>query len=624
MSAARRRLCLLVIAVAVGASACREESDVQVTSLRFTGVEHVDENALTSVLRTRESSWIPWGRKRYLDRRILEEDLKRIEAFYRDRGFPDARVSSFNVSLNSAQDKASITVDVSEGEPIRVAAVELVGFGVLNDHDRRDLQESIEPREGEPLDKVAARAARERALNALRDAGYPYADVTVMEEDSGVRLQRLVFQATPGTLARFGEIKVVGPKSVSDRVILRQLTFEPGDPFSQRKMRESQRRIFGLELFQFANVEAVTNETPGAPEVPVRVTVAEGDQQRVSYGVGYGSEEHVRARIRWDHANFLGGARQAGVEGKWSSLDRGVRAAYVEPYFVAAPYSLSFQGQAWQTVAPLYSLDSLGGRVTLRRQTNAQNAWSISFGDEFQRSSVAPEALADLTLRNDLIALGLDPIDGEFTGRLSGIAFEINRDTTANVIDARSGYVLSGRVEQAGAWLPGSFNYWSTTSEVRHYVPIRRAAVIATRLGAGSIVSLSGLPTDVPFYKRFFLGGSSSLRGWGRFEVSPVTETGLTIGGETMFEGSTEVRFPLRGKLGAVAFVDFGNSWLESWNFNLNDLRYDVGPGLRYLTPVGPIRVDLGFQLNPIPNLQVNGEPEKRHWRLHFSVGQAF
>ena len=91
-----------------------------------------------------------------------------------------------------------------------------------------------------------------------------------------------------------------------------------------------------------------------------------------------------------------------------------------------------------------------------------------------------------------------------------------------------------------------------------------------------------------------------------------------------MFEGSTEVRFPLGGRLGAVAFVDFGNSWLESWNFNLDDLRYDIGPGIRYLTPVGPLRVDLGFQLNPIPNLQVNGEPEKRHWRLHFSVGQAF
>ena len=91
-----------------------------------------------------------------------------------------------------------------------------------------------------------------------------------------------------------------------------------------------------------------------------------------------------------------------------------------------------------------------------------------------------------------------------------------------------------------------------------------------------------------------------------------------------MFEGSSEVRFPLTDKFGAVAFLDFGNVWLRSWDFNLDDLRYDVGPGLRYMTPIGPARVDFGFQLNPIPNLRVNGEPEQRTWRVHFSIGQAF
>jgi outer membrane translocation and assembly module TamA len=84
------------------------------------------------------------------------------------------------------------------------------------------------------------------------------------------------------------------------------------------------------------------------------------------------------------------------------------------------------------------------------------------------------------------------------------------------------------------------------------------------------------------------------------------------------------VRFPLTEKVAAVAFLDLGNSWLRSWDFNLNDLRYDVGPGLRYMTPVGPVRVDFGFQLNPIPNLRVNGELEQRTWRVHFSIGQAF
>ena len=95
-------------------------------------------------------------------------------------------------------------------------------------------------------------------------------------------------------------------------------------------------------------------------------------------------------------------------------------------------------------------------------------------------------------------------------------------------------------------------------------------------------------------------------------------------GGFSMLEGSSEVRFPVRGKLGAVAFVDYGNVWAESWHIDPSDLRYAIGPGLRYATPIGPARFDFGYQVNPIPNLLVNGEPQKHPWRLHFSVGQAF
>jgi outer membrane translocation and assembly module TamA len=91
-----------------------------------------------------------------------------------------------------------------------------------------------------------------------------------------------------------------------------------------------------------------------------------------------------------------------------------------------------------------------------------------------------------------------------------------------------------------------------------------------------------------------------------------------------MLEGSSELRLPLPGRFGAVAFVDFGNVWRDAWGIDLSDLRYAVGPGLRYQTPIGPVRFDIGYQLNPIDGLLVNGEPQKRRFRLHFSVGQAF
>src|SRR5262245_50322933 len=169
MQGYRIALLMLVIAGALWVAGCREEGDIQISGLHFNGVAQVDKGALAGALQTKEGSWIPWGRKRYFDRRAFEADLKRIEAFYRDRGFPDARVRSFDVKLNEAQNKVDITLDISEGEPIVVESIELRGFDVMRQYRQRRLRESLPLTAGRPIDRQLAVASRERALNALRD-----------------------------------------------------------------------------------------------------------------------------------------------------------------------------------------------------------------------------------------------------------------------------------------------------------------------------------------------------------------------------------------------------------------------------------------------------------------------
>ncbi len=127
----------------------------------------------------------------------------------------------------------------------------------------------------------------------------------------------------------------------------------------------------------------------------------------------------------------------------------------------------------------------------------------------------------------------------------------------------------------------------------------------------------------MPFFKRYFLGGASNLRGWGRFEVSPLVD-GKIVGGSSFLNMSTELRASVWRNLGVVLFLDAGNVWTNPWDLNLDDLRYDIGPGLRFKTPVGPFRFDVGYQLNPIPGLLVDGKEQKRPLRFHFSIGQAF
>jgi len=603
---------------------CREQGDIVIKSLTFNGVEQVDKKALMNALATKQGSRLPWGRKTSFDRRAFEADLQRIHAFYLDRGFPDARVRTFDVQLNDAQDEVKVIVDITEGEPIRVASVEMTGFEVLSEAQLRSLRESLPLRADMPLDRQLAVATRDRALGVLKDEGYPYATVGMSSEDVAAKRQRILLAATPGTLAHIGAIDIRGEKSVGENVIRRQLTFKPGDRYTRKELLGSQRRLYGLELFEFANVESLEDRDVMAEEVPVRVTVGEANHQKISTGLGYGSEEKVRARLRWDHVNFLGGARHAGFEARWSSLTRGVRADYTEPYLLTPHLSLRFEGQAWQAREPVYSQDTFGGRAIFKHQADPQNSWSISLINQFETSTISEEALQDPSVRNNLIALGLDPRTGETRGTVGAIALDGSRNTTNNLLDASRGYLLSGHLESAGRFMWGTYNYFQAQGEARYFITVARKAVLANRLNVGSITPQGDTDQNVPFHKRLFLGGATSVRGWGRYELSPLDEFGYPIGGLSILEGSSELRVPLWGKAGAVGFFDYGNSWIDAWHVDFGDLRYAVGTGLRYLTPIGPVRVDLGYQLNPIEGLLVNGEPQQRRWRVHFSIGQAF
>ncbi|RPJ77700.1 MAG: hypothetical protein EHM13_15645, partial [Acidobacteria bacterium] len=324
-----RRAGLFAIFVLAAATAARAQSDnatdrPEVDSLTLVGVQSVDEGQLRSVLGTQEGSWLPWGRKVYFDRDTFERDLLRIVAFYRDRGFPRARVVSHDIELNERDNEVHLTVRVEEGTPTVVSAVDFEGFEVAGD-DFEDFAKSVPVKEGEPVVHQEVLTAGEMAVNLLREHGYPHARAGVIEEQAGPHAVRVQYQAIPGSLAVFGPIEITGNSSVSDAVIRRRLSYRPGEMFRRSLVRDSQRRLSGLELFEFVNIDVVSNgESPDEEAtVPTRVTVVEGKHRRVLFSAGYGTEEKVRVEGTWRHTNFYGGARLLDVRGKWSSIDRG-------------------------------------------------------------------------------------------------------------------------------------------------------------------------------------------------------------------------------------------------------------------------------------------------------------
>ena len=621
---------LLLIATVV--SGCREDGTVTVHTVTFNGVRSVDVGVLKGALATREDTRIPlvgarlpWSRQRnYFDRARFDADTRRIEAFYSDRGYPDARVEKVDVRLNTAQDAVDITVLVAEGDPVRVARVDLRGFDVIRPEHLTDLRNRLPLHAGSPRDRQSVLAAHDLTVNTLRDEGYAYARVSTEEVGTAdSKAVAIVLTAEPGPLSHFGPIEIAGNQSVGSGIIRRQLLYAPGELYRRSVLQETQRRLYGMELFQFVNIESIAPDS-GEPEVRTRVTVAEGKHQRLKGGVGYGTEEKARLDAEYHHVNFLGGARSAGVHARWSSLDRGARLDFVQPYFFATSLSLGVDAQRWDTFTPAYESAVTGGKVALTRRTSPRFSWTMSLSSERTSSVISADALDDPQLYYDLIALGLDPTTGKQEGTIDAIGFSLQHSTTDSVLNARRGYQAVIGAERAGGFLPGTFRYSTFVADARHYQPAGGRFVVANRLQVGNLHPSGDDPAEVPFAKKYFLGGASSIRGWGRYEVSPLGGSGLPIGGNTMLAFSSELRAQVSRSVGGVLFLDAGNVWEDHRSVDLGDLRYALGTGFRYQTPVGPIRFDLGYQLNPIPGLEVGGNPELRHWRIHFSIGQAF
>jgi outer membrane protein assembly factor BamA len=282
--------------------------------------------------------------------------------------------------------------------------------------------------------------------------------------------------------------------------------------------------------------------------------------------------------------------------------------------------ALTLRGYVWHVNEAPYEALSGGGRAGVSDDMG-RSILTGTYIHELEDVQIPSDALADPLSLLQLTALGFDSSSGKQQGLLSALQIGATRDATVQSGGATRGYLATAHLEQAGAWLPGSFNYVSLSGDVRYYHAIARVT-LAGRVQYGAIDPV-GPRSDVPFSKRYFLGGADSLRGWGRFEVSPRSASGLSIGGQSLFATSGEIRLPVTGPVGAVLFVDAGNIWEDAWTLSLR-LHSDAGLGLRYSSPLGLFRFDVGYQFTTVEGLIVDGERKTRPWRIHFGIGHTF
>ena len=549
---------LVLIALALALSACRETGDVQVTSITFEGANAIRERELRNVITTRENEFLPWSRRRYFDREEFDRDVRRIEVFYADRGFPNAKVAGVDIKLNDAKDRVAITVRINEGEPVIVETVIFEGLAAIPADHLAKLESRFPISAGMPRDQRVILASHDMVLGELRDHGFPYGNVRMVERPGATPLKvALVVTAETGPAAVFGAVTIDGEVSVNENVIRRELAFSEGDRYEVSRLSETQRRLNSLELFQFVNV-APRLPDDRSPQVPIIVTVTEGKHKRLELAAGYGTEEDARGRISWRHSNFFGGARSGEIVARASTLEQGLRGSFTEPYIFQRGLSLQLSGLTWWANEPVYESRTSGGRAVVIKDLGrapigasrgVRSIFSAAFIQQFEDYTVAQDVLGDPAFRDELIALGLNPITGRGSGTQTGFDIDFDRNTAQQPLDPEQGYMVAVSLEEARPWLRGTFDYTELMGEARKYFPFGSRVVWANRVRSGTIAGPSA--SLIPFNKRYFVGGSTSVRGWGRFQISPLTPTGDPIGGRTMLLVSSEARFPIRGNFAA-------------------------------------------------------------------------
>jgi len=357
----------------------------------------------------------------------------------------------------------------------------------------------------------------------------------------------------------------------------------------------------------------------------VEFEVIERKPHSLQFGLGYSTTEGFRTEGQWTYRNLFRGAQQLTLLGRFSSFEQKAEVKLHLPYFLAErtafTQTLFARNQAKVGINPSGSFFGV--------QDKAQPTFDLfSVGTESRVEHLFTETLSGALGLNfsrnefrhvDRAALvGFDPSIAKNNTLLVQFA-EVQWNTSDSRLNPSRGLVLRGRIDHANTALVSDFSFVKLVLEGRHYLPLGqllgRPFLLATRLKVGGIEPY-GTTNEVPFNVRFFAGGAGSVRGFTLNRLGPLNKDGDPIGGMSLIEGSAELRFPLFGELGAVLFVDTGNVFRSPFTYRLDALRYAVGPGIRYNTPVGPFRLDVG--------IIVDRRPGEQFGRVEFSIGQAF
>jgi len=610
----------------------QEGDKVSVRRVRFVGNDNVAAGDLRGFMQTSEEGFFSFlSEGASFSRDIFEEDLVRLQAIYYDRGYLGVRIGTPRVELTPDRRHIDITVPIDEGPRFRIGrlAIEEVdaeGNSVEPLGGRRRLREQIAANPGDWFSRTAIAESLQRITRYYRDEGYAAVEMVPQTDlDAAARKVDVVLRIRRGPLVTIERIEIKGNSKTRDEVIRREVVINEGELYSQSKIERSQARIQALGYFERADVSEEEGSSPD--QIVLTIEVAERPTGTFQVGAGFSSIESFIFTAQIQQDNLFGRGQNLSLNLQISGIRQLIQVRFVEPYLFGTEWTGA--GELFRTIRQFgfFTRDSTGGSLTIGHPVfDNRLRFFLTYRADFVNVNEGGQPLFGRTQAGRFFVQ--NPLNNLFQdGLTSSLRASLVWDSRDNRLFTRQGIHASLSTEVADPILASDNVFIRHQAFFRWYYPLFGGSVLKMNTEWGLITSRG--EEGVPLFERFFLGGIFNVRGFQLNRLGPRVNLPVNIdptlgprstpiGGNMQFFYNLEFEFPILEQVGikGVLFTDGGNAWnlnrtyaalpqsdpndpsVPAFGADFLDLRHSWGFGVRWLSPLGPLRFEWGLPID--------------------------
>lgn len=593
----------------------KEGPKAVVRRINIIGNTAFSDKRLVKVIKSRPSAIFRSG---VYKKDVADDDMERLKHFYKKEGFLDIAASYEVISRESGRKKwIELAIRVEEGRKYIAGDTKITGNVIFSEGELKSL---LKMRPGDTFTEVALHGEVASIQEYYFNKGYIMAKV---KPDTLLNVNTdkvdITYSIVEGGICYINKIDINGNAKTKDVVIRRELRMYPGERYDGDKLKKSKERLYNLGFFE--DITFDISETTVENKKDMVVDVKESKTGEFSFGGGFSSIDKLIGFIEVEQRNFdllnfptfTGDGQDLKLRAEFGSVRKNYLLSWTEPWIFDQPISLGLD---------LYSSEKSRSGTTGYAYDESKQGGAIRLGKEFN-----DYLRGDLTYRLETVDISdlsedasqeLKDEAGEKT--ISSVLFQLTRNTTDNRFNPTKGVILTGSIETAGGVIGGDRDFAKFFNSASHYSTIG-PFVLELKIRDGVVTSF-GDSDKVPIYERFFAGGTYTIRGYKERDVGPKDISGDPIGGGAIAVANAELILPIIDNLKAAMFIDAGNVWRNpdsapEGGSATGGIKIGAGIGLRIKTPIGPVKLDLGYPVNP-------DDSQEDKMKFHFSMSRGF